>query len=689
MVLSIGMIVINAEKELEKCLSSIQPILDELDSELIVVDTGSTDRTVEIAKRFTDKVFFYKWTNDFSAARNVTLEHATGEWYMWLDQDEFAVDCAPLINFFKSGEYKKFLSASLVQRSFSDTDDTEGNMITIIERLVKRFPETKYKYTMHEILTPTLPPEKLLDFVIMHTGYMYGGEDGKERLRKKALARLNPELDELNNSDGEPRILIYFYISRSYRLIDDLENSLEYIDMGFEKLDHHDILAVKFYELKLNILWDLERYADIIAVSDEYFDADANPFRTQELITDALIRRIRAGTFYHLENYRSAIREFINIFDLCRRFYSGKLNTPDFSHTSWVITKNAIRVFHDAFFRCCIKENEFELADKYTSSYPIEDILNDEEELKKHLDIRIEIMKNVGYNKLNDLYRQLNDFGRNYLLAAVRQNAFTSEPDKRTVMLKKMSALGDTAKEVADIYKGYFNNTPDLERVRAFIQAHGSENSEDMLFILLENQADISSFLLAPDFFADRAAQIIVLCFPNDFAMFENYNVDVIAPQALDDAASLYGFVMLHALESERPISRLFEIYGALGLRWFIAFGDGQQMPGNIRAALLVNAVTSAKSSGDKNKFDLAVGELKKIVPDLIPLVDAYANENKNAFQAAANSEFAQLAVRVKQNIRSLISIGDAANAQALLEQYESLAPNDPDIDSLRRQING
>ena len=64
--ISLCMIVKNEEKKLERCLSSYAPLMDEI----IVVDTGSTDKTKEIASRFTDKIYDFEWINDFSAARN-------------------------------------------------------------------------------------------------------------------------------------------------------------------------------------------------------------------------------------------------------------------------------------------------------------------------------------------------------------------------------------------------------------------------------------------------------------------------------------------------------------------------------------------------------------------------------------------------------------------------------------------
>jgi len=82
--LSVCMIVKNEEKNLPRALTSIKGVADEL----IVVDTGSEDKTVEIARGFGAKVFHFDWCDDFSAARNESLRHATKDYILWLDGDD-------------------------------------------------------------------------------------------------------------------------------------------------------------------------------------------------------------------------------------------------------------------------------------------------------------------------------------------------------------------------------------------------------------------------------------------------------------------------------------------------------------------------------------------------------------------------------------------------------------------------
>ncbi|AEH51409.1 glycosyltransferase family 2 protein [Pseudothermotoga thermarum] len=84
--LSVAMIVKNEEHNLERALNSIKDVVDEI----VIVDTGSTDRTVEIAKKYTDKVYFHPWKNDFSEARNNSLKYPTCEWVLIFDADEEA-----------------------------------------------------------------------------------------------------------------------------------------------------------------------------------------------------------------------------------------------------------------------------------------------------------------------------------------------------------------------------------------------------------------------------------------------------------------------------------------------------------------------------------------------------------------------------------------------------------------------
>jgi glycosyltransferase involved in cell wall biosynthesis len=82
--LSLCMIVKNEQASLPQALTSVKDIVDEM----VVLDTGSTDQTVEIARKFSAKVYHFEWCNDFSAARNEALKYVQGKWVLVLDADE-------------------------------------------------------------------------------------------------------------------------------------------------------------------------------------------------------------------------------------------------------------------------------------------------------------------------------------------------------------------------------------------------------------------------------------------------------------------------------------------------------------------------------------------------------------------------------------------------------------------------
>lgn len=86
--ISLCMIVKNEEETLSRCLDTVKDIVDEIN----IVDTGSTDRTVEIARNYTDHIFQYEWTNSFANARNESYKYATMDYILYLDADDVILD---------------------------------------------------------------------------------------------------------------------------------------------------------------------------------------------------------------------------------------------------------------------------------------------------------------------------------------------------------------------------------------------------------------------------------------------------------------------------------------------------------------------------------------------------------------------------------------------------------------------
>lgn len=190
MKLSACIIARNEEQILEKCLQSLRHNVDEI----VLVDTGSIDRTVEIAKRFGCRVFTCAWEDDFSAAKNFALRQAKGDWIVFLDADEYfsADTCANLRSIMAEyGEHAAALQIKMVNLD-SDRADTVLDYFYKI-RIFKNAPHIHYAGAIHENLTGLeveaivrIPAEKLL---LYHTGYSANRIAAKCRRNLAALKK--------------------------------------------------------------------------------------------------------------------------------------------------------------------------------------------------------------------------------------------------------------------------------------------------------------------------------------------------------------------------------------------------------------------------------------------------------------------------------------------------------------------
>lgn len=198
-VLSISMLVSNHRRDtIEKCMESLVPLREAVSSELIIVDTGCTDGSIEIAAKYADKVVKFTWCNDFSAARNAGLCECTGEWFLYLDDDEWFEDVTELIEFFQGEEQKHCDALWYLQRNYDDFAGTDYTDV-YVGRAVKLTPETRFHGKIHEWLEPMPRMIKQTDVYVHHYGYVYKSEEEKQKhlLRNLTLeeeaVRENPD----------------------------------------------------------------------------------------------------------------------------------------------------------------------------------------------------------------------------------------------------------------------------------------------------------------------------------------------------------------------------------------------------------------------------------------------------------------------------------------------------------------
>lgn len=224
--LSISLLASNRKETLRKCLDSITPLLREIPSELIVVFTGQDTEVKKIAEEYTDQVIPFTWCNDFSAARNVGLEKAKGEWFLYIDDDEWFEDVEEICAFFKSGEYRQYHSAEYIIRNYLDITGTRFIDFSAL-RMTRRTEETRFVYTIHEKLQPAEEPVKYLKSFVHHYGYVKKQKEGN-----KSERNIPPLLKESEKSP-ENKVL-YMQIAQEYGSIKDYQEAERYCRKGLE-----------------------------------------------------------------------------------------------------------------------------------------------------------------------------------------------------------------------------------------------------------------------------------------------------------------------------------------------------------------------------------------------------------------------------------------------------------------------
>jgi len=225
--LSLCMIVRDEEEMLPRCLAAARPAVDEL----IVVDTGSVDRTVEIARSFGATVIEREWTGSFSDARNVSFDAASGDWIMYLDADEVLVaQDAGRLRALTGRTWRE--AFYLVETNFTgDLDD--GTAVTHnAMRVFRNRPEYRFSGRLHEQIGATLPgylPERLEQTAIRveHYGYLGVVRDAREKSRR------NIELLLAQQAESPPTPFLHFNLGSEYAAAGDAPAALEQFERAW------------------------------------------------------------------------------------------------------------------------------------------------------------------------------------------------------------------------------------------------------------------------------------------------------------------------------------------------------------------------------------------------------------------------------------------------------------------------
>jgi glycosyltransferase involved in cell wall biosynthesis len=243
--LSLCMIVKDEEEMLPGCLEAAAAGVDEI----VVVDTGSSDRTVEIAESFGAKVVHFPWNGSFADARNVSIEHATGDWIVYLDADEHLDD--------GSAERMRALLGKtwreafyLVERNLTGGDDSGESVDHLALRMWRNRPQYRFEGRIHEQKTASMPnflAERFeqTDVQIIHYGYLASRHQSREK-SKRNVGLLEQQVAERGLTAFDA-----FNLGSEYMILGDVVRARDYLERSWELLTEEP-------------LWPREAYAPML-----------------------------------------------------------------------------------------------------------------------------------------------------------------------------------------------------------------------------------------------------------------------------------------------------------------------------------------------------------------------------------------------------------------------------------------
>ncbi len=223
------MIVKNEEKNIKRCLDSIESIADEI----IIVDTGSNDETLNICSNYNAKVINHKWNNDFSEARNVSLEYATKDYILFLDADEE-------ISKEDLKKLKALLSSKKLAEGYFFRLTNIINGIEVGEYVVFRFFKNKKKYRfrgkVHEQIANCIQKhnkDKCIENIDIKI-YHYGYDPNKVNIESKYKRNMGI----LNTYTEEEKDAYYFYVlGNEYARITDFKSAIESYEKSLDLME--------------------------------------------------------------------------------------------------------------------------------------------------------------------------------------------------------------------------------------------------------------------------------------------------------------------------------------------------------------------------------------------------------------------------------------------------------------------
>jgi tetratricopeptide (TPR) repeat protein len=298
--LSLCMIMRDEEEHLARCLESVQGVVDEI----VIVDTGSVDRSVEIAESFGARVLHEEWKGDFAAPRNTAIEAATGEWILVLDADEELVDAARVRDLLHDESMEGYC---LREVNFIGEERGIESVVNSAFRIFRNRPAYRYSGALHEQIMGTVDPEggrctRFVGIEIHHYGYL----EPTSRAKEKTDRNMAIVMEEVARKPHDSFTL--FNAGVEYQRVGRMDEALEYFTASFRELS-----SLKAYYASL-LLRNIVATLHALERWDESLDVLADALQAYPDFTD--LHYLQGQVHTARREYRAAVKSFRRAIEL-------------------------------------------------------------------------------------------------------------------------------------------------------------------------------------------------------------------------------------------------------------------------------------------------------------------------------------------------------------------------------------
>ncbi|QAT50705.1 glycosyltransferase family 2 protein [Caproiciproducens sp. NJN-50] len=687
--LTIGMIVKNEEKTLDRCLSSLKPLMEAVESELIITDTGSTDRTVKIAEKYTDHIIHFQWCDDFSAARNTGLKAARGEWFMFLDGDEWFEDTNELIDFFTSGECDRYGSASYIQRNYNNFDGKRYNDFHAM-RVYRVYQGIRFVNVIHENI-PAVKPIKFVNDYVHHYGYIFHCEAEKRKKRSR-----NTTLLELEIKDHPKNLKAYLQSAMQF-LSEDPARAEQYCNFGLqierENPDPH---------WRLSLLHILATAYMKENKSDKLFRLLENdvPHNAETEVLWIDFHGCAQSAAFSVGDYERSIDHGKAYLKLYEKNRLGQLN-------QYCTLFSALQLFSPLSREraLCILGESFLSLNRISEARHILDSL--EISFEELLAPEVKFLYGFGgktgdWTCVSGFYRKACGAGEEIRdsLRRTMESQLPEDLDKRTFATREISAMTDDDDAYVRI-----NRLRDAERsgnrnaaqreLSWFFQWDGDWDATlyDVLFYGMKEQADITPLL------RKIGAEDLKGCAVNMQTQHLDFLEVIKNYRGPDSGKSMQRAFWLLCLKEQVILTQGLGDEEVIALFWEYASQSAQYLRMLYRPELLspesvsalprehrfwyyINLALSARGQGNDVAYIANLRHALHGYPvmkkPISLLLEQFQQKEKERKEKA--EEFRTLAGRVKENIKALIAQGKLEEAGRYTAQLARLLPDDPDV---------